>query len=127
MLCDSETGLFVCGVDTHAASWVNFVMYSTASSISCFSFSLIFKFIFPLIYSWNCSQLVFLLQSLGGGFFRITWVLTVIMMALWSDSRSRLGSIRLCKSDIPLVIAKSSRSGILFMSVGQYVGSPVDR
>jgi hypothetical protein len=29
--------------------------------------------------------------------------------------------------DIPLVIKKSRRSGILFSSVGQYVGDPVDR
>ena len=29
--------------------------------------------------------------------------------------------------DIPLVIKKSKRSGILLSSVGQYVGDPVDR
>jgi len=29
--------------------------------------------------------------------------------------------------EIPLVTNKSSRSGILFPSVGQYVGVPVDR
>jgi hypothetical protein len=29
--------------------------------------------------------------------------------------------------EIPLVTKKSSRSGILFPSIGQYVGVPVDR
>ena len=29
--------------------------------------------------------------------------------------------------DIPFVTKKSSRSGILFLSVGQYFGVPVDR
>jgi hypothetical protein len=39
---------------------------------------------------------------------------------------SRLDFIELYVSEMPFVIAKSSKSGIFFKSVGQYVGSPVD-
>jgi hypothetical protein len=31
------------------------------------------------------------------------------------------------EGDMPLVMKKSSRSGILWESVGQYVGKPVER
>jgi hypothetical protein len=53
--------------------------------------------------------------------------LSVIIMPEWSELRSRLLCMSLWTSEIPLVTAKSSRSGSLFKSAGQYVGSPVDK
>jgi hypothetical protein len=102
-------------------------MYSVASSSSCLSFGLIFRQMFSLMYVWNWSQLVCLFQSLGGISFQIMVVLIVIVTAIWSDSRSRLDSMLVYTFDSPFAIAKSSKSGILLASVGQYVGSPVDR
>jgi hypothetical protein len=45
-----------------------------------------------------------LLQSLGGVSFRIIFALTVIVTALWPDSKFKLDSILVCKSDILFVI-----------------------
>src|SRR5215469_16259482 len=78
------------------------------------------------MYCWNTFQSVSLVNNFGGGVFQMRCVLSVIMMAEWSELRSRLLSIALCTSEIPLVTAKSRKSGILFRSAGQYVGSPVD-
>ena len=79
------------------------------------------------MYCWNAFQFVLLVNNFGGGVFQTGCVLSVIIMAEWSELRSRLLCISLCTSEIPLVIAKSSKSGILFKSAGQYVGSPVDK
>ena len=43
-------------------------------------------------------------------------------MGVWSEISSRLGAIFSLFVFSPLVTAKSSRSGFLFRSVGQYVG-----
>jgi hypothetical protein len=59
-----------------------------------------------------------LLQSLAGVSLRIIFTLIAIVIALWSDSRSKLDSVVVCKSGIPFVIAKSNRSGNLLLSVG---------
>jgi hypothetical protein len=127
MLCDSGVCFFIIGVDIVTASWINFVVYSIASSSSYLPFSLIFRQIFSLMYVWNWSQLVCLLQCLGGISFQIMVALIVIVITVWSDSRPRLDSMLVYTSDIPFAIAKSSKSGILLASVGQYVGSLVDR
>jgi len=55
----------------------------------------------------------------GGWVFQIGLVLKVMMIGLWSDSRSKLDSIELYIPDIPLVIAKSNKSGVFFRSAGQ--------
>ena len=47
-------------------------------------------------------------------------------MGEWSDDRSQLGWISAYEVDSPEMMKKSSRSGILCGSVGQYVGVPVD-
>jgi hypothetical protein len=75
------------------------------------------------MYGWNSFQFVLFVNNFGGGVYKIRCVLSVIMMAEWSELRSRL----LCISEIPLGTAKSTKSGILFRSAGQYYGSPVDK
>jgi hypothetical protein len=79
------------------------------------------------MYCWNSFQFALLVNQYGAGVFQMRYVLSVIMMAEWSELRSRLLCISLCTSEIPLVTAKSIKSGILFRSAGQYVGSPVDK
>jgi hypothetical protein len=51
--------------------------------------------------------------------------LIITIMGVWSDDRSRLGTIWVYAGEIPLVTKKSNRSGIFVGSVGQYVGVPL--
>ena len=88
--------------------------------------SLKVRSIFLLICCWNSFQFILAVNNFGGGVFQMGFVLSVIRMAEWSELRSKLVSIALCMSEMPLVTAKSNRSGSLFGSAGQYVGSPVD-
>jgi hypothetical protein len=115
MLCYSGTSCFIAGVDIVAASWINFVIYSTASSSSCFSFSLIFRQSFQrCMFEIGPSWCVYC--CLDGVFFRVIFVLLAIVTALWSDSRSTLDSIVVCKANMSFVMANS---GILLASIGQ--------
>jgi hypothetical protein len=72
-------------------------------------------------------QFVFELCKRGVGFLTITDVPNVAVIGECSEVKSNLIVLSVYVEEIPLVTKKSSRSGILFPSVGQYVGVPVDR
>lgn len=61
----------------------------------------------------------------------LPWVrieeLKVAIMEEWSEDRVRLDETAMGSASIPLVVKKSSRLGVLFLSNGQWVSSPIDR
>ena len=67
-----------------------------------------------------------LLHSVSGLLQSIDLFLYSIIMGVWLKLGSRLGVIFNLIVFSLLVTAKSSRSGFLFRSVGQYVDLPVD-
>jgi hypothetical protein len=107
---------FLSGVACHAAFWIAFYMFSTAS-ISVFRG--ITKFISSLRVSLKQFQLVFLLYKDGFFDFPGMWVNIVIKIGVWSDVRSRHDSTVNLLASVHLVTQKSTRSGILLGSLGQ--------
>ena len=100
---------------------------SVAVSISSFVFSEIEAEVEWLKTSLMSCQLVSWLwiKPLGG--FSIIAELTVAITREWSEKSSAEELIWTYLGEIFLVMKKSSKSGILLVSVGQYVGSYVVR
>ena len=101
--------------------------YSVAVSISAFVFSEIEAEVERLKISLKSCQLVSWLwiRPLGG--FSIIAEPTVAITGKWSEESSVEELIWTYLGEIFLVMKKSSKSGILLVSVGQYVGLYVVR
>ena len=101
--------------------------YSVAVSISSFVFSEIKAEVEWLKTSLKICQLMSWLwiKALGG--FSIIVELTVAITEEWSEESSAEELIWTYLGEIFLVMKKLSKSGILLVSVGQYVGSYVVR
>jgi hypothetical protein len=113
------------GMDWVAACCMAFVSVSIANSRSSWVFNLIFRFILLVISSLYFSQLVLWLCNLEVLFLIVTDELMVAIMGVWSNDRSKLGTMSVYPGEIPFVTKKSSRSGIFAGYVGQYVGVPL--
>jgi hypothetical protein len=86
-----------------------------------------FKVSFSLTRQIKSSQFVCFLLRLGCFSLFCATAVSVIKTGEWSEDRSKhdFGTAKFWR--IPSVTQKSTESGSLFLSVGQYVGSPVDR
>jgi hypothetical protein len=83
----------VSGVNCHAASCSRHVKECTASSISSGCFSLMLSFILSTMCVRKAFQYVLDVISLGVFGLQSTWVLSVVMMGLWSEDRSQFAAI----------------------------------
>jgi hypothetical protein len=81
---------------------------------------------FSLTKCWKASQFVYLLLTYGCFSWFCTCVVSVTITREWSDERSEYGlAVAKCWV-IRFVMRKTTRSGSLFQSDNQYVGSPVE-
>jgi hypothetical protein len=71
------------------------------------------------------TQFVCLLLKLGCFSWFSARDVSVIKTGEWSEDRSKHDSATAKSLGIPFVAQKSTRSGSLFLSDGQYVGSPM--
>jgi hypothetical protein len=119
-VCFYSLVLFFWGAVSLAMQLLGFVWLSSALLLPALSFPLFCDLVWSLfMVSWKGCQLVLQVHSLGRGSFHITFILIVIISGLWFELRPKLDPIWLCTSDIPLVMRKSSKSGVLFISWSQ--------
>ena len=122
---------FSCDVTVGVEESIAFIMlvfkYSVAVSISSFVFKEIKAEVEWLKSSLKSCQLVrrLWIKPLGG--FSIIVELIVAITEEWSEESSAEELIWTYLGEIFLVMKKSSKAGILLVSVGQYVGSYVVR
>jgi len=105
-----------------AACWISTVRVSIASSMSELDFSGICVSIRCSRVSRKASQSVCLLYRDGFCRFWMTCVYMFTIIGVWSDESSRHEAISALCVLMPFVMQKSSRSGCLFVSLGQNVG-----
>jgi hypothetical protein len=115
------------GVDCHAEVCMAFVKPSRASSMSSAVFSWMSSLMRASNLFRNKFQSVYLLDRNGSACFVSIWAYRVTVKGVWSDVTSRHDVVVVWRVFMLLVTQKSTRSGVLATSDGQYVGSPVDK
>jgi hypothetical protein len=115
------------GIAFQQAHCVVLLKYLTAASIFSSVLSGTFRESFLLAKCWKASQFVYLLLKYSCFSWSCACVVSVMIAADWSDERSKYYLAIAKFWVIPFVTQKSTRSGSLFKSDGQYVGSQVER
>jgi hypothetical protein len=119
--------LEVSGVEDHPAHWIRLEKLLTAASMSAVVLSEMFRDKFSAMSRRKESQFVLLLERLGWGTRnKVSWD-SVMRIGVWSEESSKQDLADRRLGEMPLVTQKFIKSGSLFRSMGQYVGSPIER
>ena len=114
------------GVELQDAFWMHCLKCFTASQISFGVLRMTFMFSWSLTVCWNILQFVLELSKLHGGRTCYPNMSNVRITGEWSDESSQQDLHVAVDVDMPFVMKKSLRSGVLLIYVGQKVGLPVE-